>query len=164
MPKPMLNFTQTQTTENTILSTTQQSSKVEQKQLLNQHQMDRLLRNKRSKEYMEAIHKLDAGGHVTNHAQVQEIIDAIANEFPEVTLEGVLLGYVSICYLGAPYEVHTLDMSGQIIRHYKVGETLPNGLERARTLAIRGGYDFIEVYDNCCRCISHSGAVSVVNC
>ena len=126
--------------------------------------LDKLLRKSRSKEYMEAIHKLDAGGHVHNQDKVNDIINAIKAEFPEVELEGVLLGYVAICYLGKPYEVHTLDMAGQIIEHYKVGEPLPNGLEKARSLAVRGGYAFIEVYGDCCRAISLNGAVSVVSC
>ena len=79
---------------------------------------------------MEALHKLDAGGHVHNQNKVNDIIRTIQEEFPEVQLGGVLLGYVSICYLGKPYEVHTLDLTGGIIEHYKTGETLPDGLER----------------------------------
>lgn len=31
-------------------------------------------------------------------------------------------------------------------------------------LAMCGGYDFIEVYVDCCRAISSTGAVSVVSC
>ena len=124
--------------------------------------LDRLLRKTRSKEYMEALHKLDAGGHVHNQQKVNEIIDTIKNEFPEVEISGVLLGFVSICYLGKPYEVHTLDMTGQIIEHYKSGQILPGGLEKARSIALRGGYDFIEVYVDCCRYVSATGAVSVV--
>ena len=123
---------------------------------------DRLLRRKRSKAYMDAMHKLDAGGHVHNQSKVNEIIDAILNEFPEVEISSVLLGFVSICYLGAPYEVHTLDLSGQIIEHYKAGHPLPGGMEKARSIALRGGYDFIEVYSDCCRAISSNGAVSVI--
>lgn len=48
---------------------------------------------------MEALHKLDAGGHVHNQNKVNDIIRTIQEEFPEVQLGGVLLGYVSICYL-----------------------------------------------------------------
>ena len=91
------------------------------------------------------------------------IIDAIRKEFPEVEISGMLLGYVSICYLGKPYEVHTLDMTGSIIEHYKAGQTLPGGLEKARSIAMRGGYEFIEVYVDCCRCVSSNGRVSVIS-
>lgn len=164
MPKPMLKQPQTQNITGSILSATQQQESKQQTQQMDKMKLDRLLRKTRSKEYMNALHKLDAGGHVHNQNKVNEIIDAIRNEFPEVELRGILLGYVSICYLGRPYEVHTLDMTGQIIEHYVGGQTLPNGLEKARALAMRGGYDFIEVYVDCCRCVSANGTVSVISC
>lgn len=164
MPKPMLRQPQTQTQSNTILSATQNQQQKQQTQQMDKMKLDRLLRKTRSKEYMQALHKLDAGGHVHNQHKVNEIIDTIRNEFPEVEISGILLGFVSICYLGKPYEVHTLDMTGQIIEHYKAGQTLPGGLEKARSIALRGGYDFIEVYVDCCRCVSSNGAVSVISC
>ncbi len=163
MPRPMLKQPQTQTQTGSILSATQQQTNKQQTQQMDKMKLDRLLRKTRSKEYMDALHRLDAGGHVHNQHKVNEIIDAIRNEFPEIELSGVLLGFVSICYLGKPYEVHTLDMTGQIIEHYKAGQTLPGGLEKARSIAIRGGYDFIEVYVDCCRCISSNGSVSVIS-
>ena len=162
MPKPMLKQPQIQSQTESILSATHNSQAKQQTHQMDKMKLDRLLRKTRSKEYMEALHKLDAGGHVHNQQKVNEIIDTIKNEFPEVEISGVLLGFVSICYLGKPYEVHTLDMTGQIIEHYKSGQTLPGGLEKARSIALRGGYDFIEVYVDCCRCVSATGAVSVV--
>ena len=163
--EPMLrtpqNQTQSQTVNNNILSATR-NQEHEQQQQMDKMKLDQLLRKKRSKEYMEALHKLDAGGHVHNQNKVNDIIRTIQEEFPEVQLGGVLLGYVSICYLGKPYEVHTLDLTGGIIEHYKTGETLPDGLEKARTIAMRGGYEFIEVYKDCCRAVSASGYVSVI--
>lgn len=126
--------------------------------------IDRMLRKPRSKEYMDAIKALDAGGHVHNEQKVNEIINTIKNEFPEVEIAGILLGYVAICYLGKPYEVHTLDMSGEIIEHYTSGQKLPGGLEKARAIAMRGGYEFIEVYVDCCRAIGAGGIVSVIPC
>lgn len=160
----MLKQLQTQTQTNTILSVTQNQQQKQQTQQMDKMKLDRLLRKPRSKRYMETLHKLDAGGHTHNQNKVNEIIDVIRNEFPEVEISGVLLGYVSICYLGKPYEVHTLDVTGGIIEHYKTGQTLPNGLEKARGIAMRGGYDFIEVYVDCCRAISASGTVSVIPC
>ena len=126
--------------------------------------LDRLLRRPRSKKYMEALNGLDAGGHVYNQAKIDEIIDTIKSEFPEGALFGSLLGYVSDCCLGPPYEVHTLDLEGGIIEHYKAGEIMPDGLEKARGIAIRGGYSFIEVYIDCCRAVSSDGTVSVIPC
>ena len=163
MPKPLLKQQQSQTQMGSMLSATQQQSQKQQTQQMDKMKLDRLLRKTRSKEYMDALHKLDAGGHVHNQHKVNEIVDVIRNEFPEVEISSVLLGFVSICYLGRPYEVHTLDMTGKIIDHYKVGQSLPGGLEKARSLALRGGYEFIEVYVDCCRCISSTGAVSVIN-
>ena len=162
MPRPMLNRPQTQTKSESVLSTTQQRVNNQQTKQMSKMEMDRLLRKTRSKEYMEAMHKLDAGGHVHNQAKVNEIIDVIRQEFPEVQLSGILLGFVSICYLGRPYEVHVLDITGGIIEHYVSGQPMPGGLEKARAIAMRGGYDFIEVYADCCRCVSSNGSVSVI--
>lgn len=164
MPKPMLRQPQTQNQANSILSATQNQEQKQQTQQMDKMELDRLLRKPRSKQYMEALHKLDAGGHTHNQSKVNEIIDAIRSEFPDIEISGVLLGFVSICYLGKPYEVHTLDMTGQIIEHYKSGQILPGGMEKARSIALRGGYDFIEVYIDCCRAISSNGAVSVIPC
>lgn len=164
MPKPMLKQPQSQTQSDSLLSATHRQESQKQTQEMDKMKLNRLLRKPRSKAYMDAIHKLDAGGHTHNQQQVNEILDAIRNEFPEIELQGVMLGFVAICYLGIPYEVHTLDMAGRIIEHYKRGQSLPGGLEKARALALRGGYEFIEVYVDCCRCISANGTVSVVPC
>lgn len=160
MPRPILEATQTkQQQTGSLLSTTLQRQSNEK---MNPMQIDRMLRKNRSKEYMEALHKLDAGGHTHNQKNVDEIIRVIREEFPEIELAGVLLGYVAVCYLGKPYEVHTLDMAGGIVEHYKAGQTLPDGLEKARGIALRGGYEFVEVYADCCRVVSSTGVVSVI--
>lgn len=140
------------------------SPKKQSLQQMDKMKLDRLLRKPRSKEYMVAMQRLDAGGHVCNHHKANEIIDAIRKEFPEVEIEGILLGIVSKCYLGGQYEVHTIDMTGEIIEHYQKGQVLPGGMEKARNLALRGGYEFIEVYIDCCRCIGAGGNVAVVPC
>ena len=58
--------------------------------------------------------------------------------------------------------MNTLSMDGSIIRHYKSFESLPPLLERARGLAIHGGYVFIEVYRDCLRAVKNDGTISVV--
>ena len=163
MPKPMLHTPQTQNRSQDLLSAVPTEQRQRQTQLMDKLKLDKLLRKSRSKEYMDALHRLDAGGHVHNQGKVNEIIDAIRAEFPEVELSGMLIGFVAVCYLGPPYEVHTLDFTGQIIEHYKVRQTLPNGMEKARSIAMRGGYAFIEVYIDCCRAIRSDGTVSVIN-
>lgn len=164
MPKPMLGQPQTQTQSRIVLDEAQDRQQKQTTQQIDKLKLDRLLRKPRSKSYMDALHKLDAGGHTHNRDKVNEIIDAIRGEFSEIEINGILLGFVSKCYLGDPYEVHTLDVTGSIIEHYKAGQTLPNGLEKARSIAMRGGYDFIEVYVDCCRAVSANGTVSVIPC
>jgi len=158
MPKLILNSYQSpkQTQESNIMTSNLKQSQIDKLSL------DRLLRKSRSKEYMDAIHQLDAGGHVHNKKEVNEIINTIKSEFPDVDINGILLGFVAKCYLGVPYEAHTLDLVGEIIEHYKRGETLPGGLDKAKSIALHGGYDFIEVYTDCCRAISSNGSVSVI--
>lgn len=158
MPKPILNPYQSkkQTQTSHIMNSNLKQPQIDRLSL------DRILRKSRSKEYMDAIHQLDAGGHVHNKKEVNEIINTIKSEFPDVDINGILLGFVAKCYLGAPYEAHTLDLVGEIIEHYKRGETLPGGLDKAKSIALHGGYDFIEVYTDCCRAISSNGSVSVI--
>ena len=158
MPKPILNPYQSKKQTQAIHI---MASNLKQPQI-DKLSLDRLLRKSRSKEYMDAIHQLDAGGHVHNKKEVNEIINTIKSEFPDVDINGILLGFVAKCYLGAPYEAHTLDLVGEIIEHYKRGEILPGGLDKAKSIALHGGYDFIEVYTDCCRAISSNGSVSVI--
>lgn len=160
----MLKQPQFQTQANNILSATQNQQQKFQVQQMEKMRLDKLLRKNRSEEYMQSLHKLDVGGHVHNQHKVNEIIDTIRNEFPDLEISSILLGIVSVCHLGKPYEVHALDITGQIIEHYKSGQLLPGGLEKARSIALRGGYDFIEVYIDCCRAISANGTVSVISC
>lgn len=164
MPRPMLkNMRQSDAKQDNFLTLTREKAKTNEKLKQNEKmQIDRILRQKRSKKYMEAMASLDAGGHTTNQQKVKMMIDLIQQEFPHVDVAGILLGVVSLCYLGAPYEVHSLDMGGDIIEHYKRGQTMPGGLEKARSIAIHGGYSFIEVYVDCCRAIGPDGEVSVI--
>ena len=91
-----------------------------------------------------------------------KIIDALQQEFPDIELKEIMLGIVSKCYLGENYEVHNFDTIGEIAEHYRQGEAMPGGLEKARSIAKRGGYEFIEVYVDCCRAVSINGTVSVI--
>ena len=162
MPKPILKPLQNKDHSDSLLSAVRKEEQKQETREMDKLKLDRLMRKPRSKEYIDALCKLDAGGHVHNQNKVKEIIDSIKAEFPEVEISGILLGVVSKCYLGKPYEVHILDTANQIIEHYKAGQPLPGGLEKARSIALRGGYDFIEVYVDCCRAISTDGTVSVI--
>lgn len=86
MPKPMLNpyQSQKQTQASHIMTSNLKQPQIDKLSL------DRLLRKSRSKEYMDAIHQLDAGGHVHNKKEVNEIINTIKSEFPDVDINGIL--------------------------------------------------------------------------
>lgn len=78
---------------------------------------------------------------------MSELIKAIKEEFGTAELASLPLGIVSKCFLGHPYEVHTLDLSGsQIINHYKITETMEGEFEKARTIAKHNAYAMVEVY------------------
>lgn len=165
MPKPMIKKPVPAKLEDMLSA----STKVEQKQQLSHAaklKLDAILRQPRSKDYMESVHQLDAGGHVHNQELVKKIIETIKNEYQDIDpfeLD-IFLGIVSVCGLGVPYEVHTLNFCGEIIEHYKSGRTLPGDMEKARTIAMYGGYSFVEVYTDCCRAVAADGSVSVIPC
>lgn len=122
-------------------------------------------RKKRSKTYMDTLKELKAFDKDTAQV-IKEKIDKIKlilqDELPDINIDDLLLGIVSKCYLGEPYEVHSLNLSGGIVEHYKKGEIMPNGLEKARNLAQNKAYEFIEVYKNSLHAIDSSGNVSVI--
>ena len=164
MPKIMLrNTTETKSETNNTLSLTKPVEKT--KTNIDTLTLQRILRKKRSQKYMKAMKSLDAGGHVHNQEKVNELINVIREEFPEVELinSGVLIGILAKCYLGFPYEVHTLNFTlSSIIEHYKRGEMLPEGMEKARAMAVRGMYEYIEVYKDYCCAVSSDGTVSII--
>ena len=111
---------------------------------------------------MQAMTRLDAGTHHANRAALDSLIDAIANEFPELGIEQRPLGIVSQCYLGAPYEVHICDLGGGIIEHFETFRSMPALYERARALALHRSYTFIEIYADSLRAVGLDGSVSVI--
>ena len=143
MPRPLLHRNQTEQTQESRLSLTAAPRETQRETQENAVQLARRLKEPRSKAY----------------------IDAIRAEFPDiVSIASIPIGIVAQCFLGAPYEVHTINITGGIIAHYKRGEPLPEGMEGARSLAAHGGYEFVEVYsDGTYRAISSNGAVSVVH-
>lgn len=164
MPRPIFRPLKNEERAELRLSAVTPAVRQEQLSEKDKLRLDRLLRKKRSGDYVQAVKRLDAGGHVRNQEQVKELTERISGEFPELDMEAmkIMLGIVAKCYLGAPYEVHSLSLALQIIEHYKAGEAIPAKLEKARGLARSGRYAFIEVYTDCCRCVSDDGTVSVV--
>ncbi|GAA0725309.1 hypothetical protein GCM10008905_20460 [Clostridium malenominatum] len=135
---------------------------VNQKLFMDKTTLEKRLRNKRSNEYMESIKKLDVGGCEQSKKQFEACVEAIRNEFKDIPENNLLVGLVAKCYLGQPYDVHTIDMSGGILVHYKTSESMPALIERARSLALHGGYEYIEVYTDCLCAVKSDGSVSIV--
>lgn len=155
MPKPIFN------TEQRVLQKYDLSKKTSNNTMIDSLTLEKRLREKRSNEYMAIMKQLDISGCHVDQKKYNEFVSAIINEFPDIEFEDKLLGIVAKCYLGQPYEVHTLDLSGNIVVHYKKHENMPGMLNKARSLALHGGYDFIEVYNDCLRAVKSDGTVTV---
>lgn len=165
MPRPIFKQREKNNLNtNNILSTTMGNDSSKTQSAETKMKVDKLLRKRRSKEYVEFMEKLDAGGHCNNQHYIDEIMGMLHREFPDVIDigGGLPIGFIAKCYLGDPYEVHTVDLTGRIIYHFMKGESMPNGMENARGIAARGGYAFVEVYSDCCRAIGFDGSVSVI--
>lgn len=129
---------------------------------LNPLELQARLRQKRTTAYVEAMTRLDAGGHVHGKAATDALMAAIRAEFPDVQIDAWPVGIIAKCFLGAPYEVHTLEATGGIIQHFKGGESLPQGMERARSLARSGHYAFIEVYTDKLIAVGVNGQTAII--
>ncbi len=162
MPRPLLRMPEQKQQNQTDMRLRQPEERNKSRTQLNEMQIQRILNRKRSPQYMEAMQRLDAGGHMHNQHQVQALIDVIREEMPEIEIEMGPIGIVSKCYLGDPYEVHSLDVMGNIIEHYETWRTMPSGMEKARRLAASGMYSFIEIYHHEMRAVSANGNVAVL--
>jgi len=124
--------------------------------------LEKRLREKRSNEYMDAIGKLDLGRCDQCKKQFNNCVEVIKSEFKDIPETHQLVGLLAKCYLGPPYDVHTVDISGNIMIHYKKHESIPSLMETARSLALHGGYKFIEVYTDLLCAVKADGTVSIV--
>lgn len=125
-------------------------------------QVQQRLRQRRSPAYVEQFRRLDAGTHHRDGAALQQLLDAITAEFPELGIDDRPLGIVARCQLGPPYEVHICDLGGGIVEHYERSRSMPPLFERARPLTAHGVYQFIEVYATTLRVIGADGSVAVL--
>jgi hypothetical protein len=107
---------------------------------------DREIFSKRSAKYVQLFTSIDTKSSMSVQ-RWNELIQHVYEEFGTAELASLPLGIVSRCYLGHPYEVHILDLSGsQIIKHFKLSEAMPFDFEKARALAVHEAYAFVEVY------------------
>lgn len=130
--------------------------------IIDEARANEILRRPRSEAYMEAIQQLDVVGQNSDPNILATLKEKIQTEFHEIPVFEIMLGIVAPCYLGKPYEVHTLDWVGSILEHFKQGEIMPGKLEMARSLAMHGSYKFVEVYTDSLRAVKPNGEVSVV--
>ncbi|TWT27744.1 hypothetical protein [Planomicrobium sp. CPCC 101110] len=158
MRRPLINTNTSQKINVSISPSKVSSNKVELTGLA----LDKRLRQKRSKEYINGITKLDAGGVICSHSDIEELKQTIQNEFPDLSPSQYLIGIISKCYLGKPYVVHTLDLNLDIVKHYEKGESLPASMDRGKGLALHPRYEFIEVYNDSLRAVSENGDVAVI--
>ncbi|QJX47816.1 hypothetical protein HMJ29_13030 [Hymenobacter taeanensis] len=120
----------------------------------------RLHLGRRSAAYLKLLAGLDHGT-LPGTRGWEELLAAIQQEFGTASLADVPLGIVSKCFLGPPYEVHTLDLSAHaIIEHYKAGQAMPADFERARQLARHNAYALVEVYATKLLLIAEDGSVT----
>ena len=121
---------------------------------------DRVMLQKRSKKFIQCVTSLDTGT-LNATKGFADLVERLKDEFGALGIVEFPLGIVSKCYLGHPYEVHVLDLSGtQIIKHFKRGESLPPHLEKARSLALHNAYAMIEVYSNKMILINEDGSTT----
>lgn len=113
---------------------------------------------KRSPRFMQAIGRLDTGQ--LQEADLAAVFDAITEEYGIGDRPPV--GLVSKCFLGEPFEVHIVDLVGQIVEHFHRGESMPHPYERARRLSAHPAYVYIEVYEDVLVCVRADGSVTEV--
>lgn len=107
---------------------------------------DRDILKKRSEKYLNMIKTLDTD-LLSETKGKEEMMTKIHEEFGTANLMDLPIGILAKCFLGHPHEVHTLDLTAeQIIKHYTIGEPLPDYFEKARSLAKHNAYFFVEVY------------------
>lgn len=123
---------------------------------------ERAFRKRRSQKYIDAMLKLDAGTGQISQQDIESMIMAIREEFPEIEISNEFCGSMAICHLGEPYEVHTLDPETQVITHYHRDYQFDSPLDKCRNLCLMPDYLFIEVYTNSFRAISRNGAVAKI--
>lgn len=130
--------------------------------LNNKFRSDRDILKKRSSKYVKLFSTLDIS-ELTEVKGWNQLMETIKEEFGTPDLLDLPLGIVGKCFLGSPYEVHILDLSGsQIIQHYKLSEAMPPDFEKARSLAIHNSYSFIEVYKNKLVLIREDGSTTIL--
>jgi hypothetical protein len=120
----------------------------------------RILQSARSRRYLDALGRMD-GRTALTPVQTAAIADGIRREFDEKWCS-TPLAILAICYLGHPFEVHTLTQGAAIIEHYRSADPLPAHIERARPLARSDKFACIEIYPDRLVAVMPDGTAAVV--
>lgn len=120
---------------------------------------------------------LDIEGEKISEDKLNNIIEQMKNAVPDIVLDDTFYGVLGKCYLGDGYDVHTLSkkiifgmdevthelgFGRMILKHFLIGEKLPDGLEKGRSLAVNPSYAFVEVYSDKLIAVHNSGNVSII--
>jgi len=130
--------------------------------LINPAAIELKLRQKRSPEYRRSVISLDAGSYHRHQDIIDAFIESLRKEFPEIPERFWPLGLAARCHLGEPYEVHIIALAGNIIDHYKIGQSMPANFECVRSLALHPAYEFIEVYEDKSIAVLSDGSSSII--
>lgn len=115
---------------------------------------------KRSEGYMNMIKNLDTD-MLSETRGKEEFMKKLHEEFGTADIVQLPIGILSKCFLGHPHDVHTLDLSNNmILKHYVIGEALPPDFEKARNPALHNAYAFVEVYKDKFLLIHMDGTVT----
>lgn len=117
---------------------------------------------KRSEGYMDMIKNLDTD-MLSETRGKEEFMKKLHEEFGTADVLQLPIGILSKCFLEHPHDVHTLDLSQQmILKHYVIGEPLPPDFEKARNPALHNAYAFVEVYKDKFIIVHLDGTVTLI--
>lgn len=134
-------------------------------------------REKRPQNYINLMKNLDVEGSRISENKLKELIEQLQNAVPEVAFDETFIGVLGKCHLGADYDVHTLSKKlifgideathqfgygRMILKHFKRGESLPDSLEKGRSLASNPSYAFVEIYTDKLIAIQEDGTTAII--
>lgn len=93
----------------------------------------------------------------------EEEFAAASLEFKDTPLPPAPEAVITKCFIDG-CDVHAIDGMGNIIRHYRKGETVKKEIQRGRVLYFANpGCQCVEVYTDCCRVVMPDGSVTKVS-
>lgn len=134
-------------------------------------------RKQRSQAYINLIKNIDNDYAKVSEDKINELVKKLQEAAPDAIFDETFIGVLGKCHLGAEYDVHTISKNfvfgidevthqfgfgRMILKHFKFGESLPDGLEKGRSLATNPGYLFVEVYNDKLIAVQADGTVAII--